>query len=523
MIDRRFPICSTPVPSCLGRETLLVRMTTSLTKPTPDHLQVIGPRFAGKTVLLTDLMSRLEEQGMPYTAFLLWDLSHQSLDSDGHFVRVFCERLTVALRNRHPDYVDYLWSESNPTVAEIAEVLEALNSDGGKVLVVLDRFDSAVANGCLTRNLWDQLRELASKPSLRLITASRKRLSELIRDPDTATSPFWNIFDQTPIRVGCFDDQDIEAVLAHTPELRLSTGARSELLNTSNASPLLTLEVLNALLDSGENGEISAEAICNAGRLAFPVVRDRLNLQWADCTPTAQDLFRRVRENGVVPRSETAVADAETLIERGFVQASGNKLLRPTRLLEALLDETPDEGSSLARLFSSADAYRVNLRAVFEHRISQIDRLDTTLARYLKHGLEDLPDHPDVFLTHIRGFVDKVFALIWKSEIPDKRIPSAWMAIWKRNDERRVEEWETTFPQGVQRVRLLNLMTGTDKSTPCARRITKATYVLVNAVHAFGDFGQHQEGAAVSVGTGYTALHLCIELAATVTCELQSQ
>jgi hypothetical protein len=46
---------------------------------------------------------------------------------------------------------------------------------------------------------------------------------------------------------------------------------------------------------------------------------------------------------------------------------------------------------------------------------------------------------------------------------------------------------------------------------------------ISNAAHAFGDFGQHQEGAPIDYGTGYVALHLCIELAAALTRELPSQ
>ncbi|MES1976825.1 MAG: hypothetical protein V4451_02230 [Pseudomonadota bacterium] len=523
MPERRYPVFSNPTPPCIGRKAQLDRLVSSLTKPIPDHVQVVGPRFAGKTVLLTNLIAQLEKQSSPYTAIFFWDLAHQNLDDDSHFLRVFGEHLAQALRARHPDYANHLSSLSNLASAEIAEVLEALKGDGGKVLAVLDGFDKAVANGRLTRNLWDQLRELSIKPSLRLVTASRKRLSELIRDPNAETSPFWNIFDPTPVRVGCFDERDIEAVLAVVPELTLSAGGQSELLNATNAAPLLTVEVLNALLDNGEQGEISAEVMRNKCQTAYAALRDRLSLLWADCPPTAQDLFRLVRAEGAILRSEVSWADAEMLIERGFLQLSGNKLQRANRLLGNLLDETPNESSSLARLFSSASAYQANLRTVFEHRIVQIDRLDPTLARYLRHGIDDIPDHPDVFLTHIRGLVDKVFDLIWKAEIPDKRIPSAWMAIWRRNEERRIEDWETTFPQGVHRLRLLNLITGTDKSTPCAHLITKETYVLMNAVHAFGDFGQHQEGTVVDVGTGYAALHLCIELAAAITRELQSR
>jgi hypothetical protein len=134
--------------------------------------------------------------------------------------------------------------------------------------------------------------------------------------------------------------------------------------------------------------------------------------------------------------------------------------------------------------------------------------------------VEDLPAHPDVFLSNIRGIVDQALALIWDAETPNKRIPSEWMAIWKRNNERNAEDWETRFPQGVHRLRLLNLMTGTEKSDPCAKFVSKSTYVLMNSAHAFGDFGQHQEGEKVNPGTAYAALLLCVELSASLTREL---
>lgn len=232
--------------------------------------------------------------------------------------------------------------------------------------------------------------------------------------------------------------------------------------------------------------------------------------------------MRRVVEENFVARSGTTAADADLLIDRGFVHAAANKLQRPSRLLCRYLEEQPNEGSALVRLFGKADDYRKNLKGVLERRIDQLNGIDLTLKRYLERAVEDLPDHPDVFLTNVRGIVTHAFELIWKSEIPDKRIPSEWIAIWKYNNERRVEEWETAFPQGVHRVRLLNLMTGTDKSDPCAKYVTAGTYVLMNAVNGFGDFGQHQEGAPIDAGMAYSALHLCIELAAALTRELPS-
>ncbi|MBF3290527.1 hypothetical protein HKT38_40655, partial [Pseudomonas aeruginosa] len=95
----------------------------------------------------------------------------------------------------------------------------------------------------------------------------------------------------------------------------------------------------------------------------------------------------------------------------------------------------PHEGNALVRLFGTDDAYRKNLKGVLERRIGQVKGIDPTLKRYLERGTEDLPDHPSMFLSNVRGIVDKAFELVWKAELPEKRIPSAWMSIWEYNKE----------------------------------------------------------------------------------------
>lgn len=522
MSDSRFPILGAAVPPMLGRAAILQRMTGALTKAIPDHLQVVGPRFSGKTVILHELAARLRQVGKPYSAVVLWDLGHQTPGTDELFMQRLARELSSALQGSHADYAKHLRDSKGNPYQDIAEVLDLLKEEGGKVLAIMDGFDKPLSNGQLTRNLWDQLRELALKPSLRLVTASRRTLRDLIRNPDAQTSDFWNIFEPTPVRVGCFDETDLTAALAAMPERPLAPGAQTELWNASNGFPVLMLGVLNAVCETCLTGTVSPESMKAACDTAFPTVRDQLGTLWDDCPPSCHDLMRRVLDEGSVARAGIAAIDAETLIERGFVQGAANKLQRPGRLVGRYLEDQPHEGNALLRLFGTTDAYQKNYKGVLDRRIDQLAGIDPTLKRYLGLGAELLPEHPSIFLSNIRGIVDQSFDLIWKAEIPGKRIPSDWMAIWKYNDERGVDKWETTFPQGVHRVRLLNLMTGTDRSAPCSKHVTKGTYVLMNAVHGFGDFGQHQEGAPIDPGTAYAALHLCVELAAALTRELPS-
>lgn len=518
MPDTPFPIFGTVDVPLVGRASIVQRLVAALSKPVPDNLQVVGPRFVGKTVILRALALRLRGAESPFSAIVFWDLGHQTPATDDEFMRQFAHKLAAALQEHHPDYATYLKDANGSTYPEIAEVLDSMKDEGTKVLVIMDGFDKPLSNGQLTRNLWDQLRELALKPSLRLVTGSRRTLRELIRSPEAQTSDFWNVFNSSPVRVGCFDDDDLAAALGHVRDLKLADGARTELWNATNGFPVLMLSVLNVACDSKTS--ITHEAMLAACDSAYPSLRETIGAVWDGCPSSAQDLMRQVLTSGPVAVSASNRVDADALAELGFVRLASNKIQKPSRLVQSYLEEQPTDGSSLAYLFGSPAAFQKNLKGALERRIAQIANIEPTLKRYLEHGIDDLPDHPDVFLSNIRGIVNQVFELIWAAEISDRRIPSGWMSVWKRNGERRIDEWETTFPQGVHRVRLLNLMTGTDRSARCATYVTRTTYVLVNAAQAFGDFGQHQEGAPIDAGTAYAAFHLCIELAAALAREL---
>ncbi|MCE9923905.1 ATP-binding protein [Aeromonas media] len=522
MPNTLFPILGTAVPPMLGRDAILQKMLDALTKPTPDHLQVVGPRFVGKTVILHELAVRLRQSGSPYSVVLLWDLGHQTPATDTLFMQSMARELSSALKAKHPEYAEHLQESQENAYQDIAEVLVALKGDRCKVLIIMDGFDRPLSNGQLTRNLWDQLRELAHNPSLRLVTASRRTLRDLIRQPDAQTSDFWNIFEPNPVRVGCFDEADLVAIQEKIPDRKFEGGAQTELLNAGNGFPVLTLSVLNAICEVVPEGTVSHEVVKNACDSAFPGLRDTIDTLWDECQSVSRDLFRRVRDEGGVSRLGVAPEQADTLIACGFVCCIANKLQRPSRLLCKYLEGQQHEGSSIHRLFAAAEAYQNNFKAVLEHRLDHFDCIDPTLKRYLERGAEELPEYPKVFLSNVRGIADQAFELIWRAELPDKRIPSVWMSAWDKNNEGGIDKLTSAFPQGVHRVRLLNLMTGTNKSDPCARYVTKGTYVLMNAVHAFGDFGQHQEGANVDPGTAYSILHLCIELAAALTRELPS-
>src|SRR4051812_3927343 len=107
MFERIFQICGATIPPMVGRSAVMQRLWTSLTKPTPDHLQIVGPRFSGKSVLLRALADQMASNGS-YQAVVLWDLGHQTPDTNDEFILSLRTHVAEALSTTQPQYAEYL-------------------------------------------------------------------------------------------------------------------------------------------------------------------------------------------------------------------------------------------------------------------------------------------------------------------------------------------------------------------------------------------------------------------------------
>lgn len=521
MPDFPFKVFGTEEHELLGRTAMLDKMANALLKESPNHLQVVGPRLAGKTVLLRELCKRIRQSGSQYVTVVHWDLGHLTPTSDETFMQRFATELGEALHSESPEYETHLKGEGN-NYGGIVEVLDLLEADRKRVLVVLDGFDAPLSNESLTRNLWDQLRDLAHRSSLRLVTSSRKTLRELIRDPRARTSDFWGIFDPSPIRVGCFDDNDLAEILGKLQDVTFPPDALEELWKATNGAPVMLLEALNSVAASHPGQTVSSTDVKAACADAYQRLFDRLDAQWSDCRPGAQDLFRRVSDEGTVPAAGLPKTDLRALVDRGFVREGDGVLDRPSALLAMYLADQPNEGNAIARLFGREVDFIRHFRAAMERRLSQIPTFDDDLLQYLEAACRDFPEHPGRFLTHVRGIVNRVFDLIWKAEAPDLQIPEAWFTEWQFKGERvPFDKWKSEFPIEDGRVHLLKVITGTQRSRQLTRFVTKATYVLVNAAHEFGNLGQHMRDTSPDPCFAYAGLNICIELASSLARDLQ--
>ena len=81
-----YHVFGTDIPPMLGRQRLFDQLVRQLTKQTPDHVSVTGPRHYGKSVLLQHLANFFGNGTGSYVASAYLDLRHQTPDSDPSFL-----------------------------------------------------------------------------------------------------------------------------------------------------------------------------------------------------------------------------------------------------------------------------------------------------------------------------------------------------------------------------------------------------------------------------------------------------
>jgi len=73
----------------------------------------------------------------------------------------------------------------------------------------------------------------------------------------------------------------------------------------------------------------------------------------------------------------------------------------------------------------------------------------------------------------------------------------------------------------VSRVQLLRAITGTQWCRQLSQKVTRTTYVLLNAANGYGNYGQHVRDTSPDACFAYAGLNVCIELASSLAGVLQ--
>jgi type II secretory pathway predicted ATPase ExeA len=517
-----FQLFGATIPPLIGRTSQMQQLVRELSKQTPSHITVVGPKYAGKSVLLKALADHLQQDEKLFSAVVFWDLAHHTPGTDDEFVRAFAEQLAASL----PDYASLLKTAG---YRELKEILAALGDESIKILMVWDGFDKPLRAGQLTRNLWDNMRELASLPNLRIVTASRRPLQELISNEKSATSDFWGLFNVT-VKVGPFDDSDLGDVL-ESRLIPLGKGARTEIVNCAGFFPPVILALLNDVMEQQSSGEVSNTDVTSCLERTLEANASLLASIWEDCDQIARDLFFELSE-GDIPVAETSAVVRAALTDRGLAMQASGKLRRSSRLMESYVASQQADRGSLKRQFGSEENYARNMHAALQLRLAQLADLDGRLKRLMELCFEDLPGAPDLCLTHLRDVGVRICDLMLLAELGSQlEIPSAWISNWTANEfvgrngePLRTPDWfsSTKCPrENRERIDLLRLMINPRNVAPEARKCSRLGVEQLQLLKRLGDYGEHSDRDQVTSEAALSGIHLAIEAAATLCNDLR--
>ena len=500
------------VPTMLGRGSLINKIEGRLLKDTPDHVSIVGPMHYGKSVLLNHLADTHRTGSSHYLTTVYIDFRISPPESDA----AFKQRLANALKTGLQPVRSELSGHIDPEYERIHELLDDVFADLAKeketarILVVLDGFDHVLVGTGLTRNLWDQLRELARRPSLRLVTGSRRRLRELCRTKEARSSNFWGIFHDPPSQVSTLDDSDWDAFLLPLLDAgcTLDAPARKEIVNWTGGVPVLVCALLQELWETHYGGtQLSKPEIDEAAATILNGPRESLSALWDDC----DDELRA--DLGTLASTDIRLADLsdrrrDAIESRGFGRESRNHLRGSCRLMQRYAERQAPAVVDLKRLFGTASGFETHIRSMLELRLEQIAsrNVDGLLHDHIRRVVRDM-DKPEIALDGIRPIARRALTLIWDAELPpDKSLRPEWVEHWKRVGV-DFQHDEGKLPDGYgPQCGLLRLVTGTGNTRPMGKCVTKTTCLLVDHLHSVGNFGQHQEQSLeTSISIGFVA------------------
>ena len=512
----------------LGRASLIRNIENHLLKPSPDHVSVVGPAHYGKSVLLRHLADAHRSGSSHYQSTAHIDLRRSTPVSDGAFKRRFAKAVREALKAAGSDLSDWVDVEDENIHELLGLVFDELHGKRVRLLVVLDGFDYVLAATGLTRDLWDQLRMLAQKSSLRLVTGSRRPLRELCRTEESKTSDFWEIFYDEPVRVAVLGDADWPAFLQPLRDVgcEFEGSALKEIANWTGGVPVLVCAVLQKLWEDHPGETISKLEIDRAAETVLDGRREVLAALWDDCNHELRaDLG--VLSDGDIPL--TGLSDRRRAVEeRGLGRVSGNRLRGSCRLMQRYAKEQAPALADLNRLFGTASGFETHVRSLLELRLGQIKspRTDEELWVSVNNAVRDISPAPEQALTWVRSIANRALVLIWNAELPpDQTLPAEWLQEW-RGKEVSFSDDGGKLPRGDgPQCHILRLVTGSDRTRRQSKYVTKTTCLLVDHLQSVGNFGQHRSDfpeTKATIGFAAAAVLAAISLVECLTGDLEA-
>jgi hypothetical protein len=515
MTTELYPLANAAQVPLLGRVELLASVVRRLTKPTADHLSVVGPPYIGKTTLLRHLATSIGETGQNYICSVFLDLRHHTPSTDHEFRQRLLLDLHAALTAANHESAELI--DTSPEDGDLADALAGVFDylDTGRILVVMDGLDHVLRSPSVSKNLWDYLRELGLKSSCTFVTGTRHRIRELCNDPASLASEFWNIFADPLVLLGPFDDSDWDHVLAplqaHVGALENS--ARNELREWTGGHPALVALLGHTLVSERISGTgLNGDHVRGCGTSLSSGSFELVTVLWDDCPIEVQgDLYALAMGTPgaeFIPNDRVRIA-----AQRGFM-VDGRRPRIGSKLIAEIAKSQGQGTQDLRRLFGTEASYGDSFPSLPEFRLGLVRGGDSALRRAVEGAIRNIEYDPGASLLQFRIIADRALTLIYSREAPGNRVPEDWMTEWKATGNRWAENLSRGRLPGDpgRQCGLLDEITSDQGGKrKLAQFVKRPTYCLIEHVKQIGDLGAHPDGAVTAVYAA-TACLAAVEL-----------
>ncbi|MFP2929764.1 AAA family ATPase [Pyxidicoccus sp. 3LG] len=513
-----------------GRTSLLQRIEEL--HRSNHHISVVGARSMGKTALLQQVAHRHAAGSNLFAGAGIVDLRHDPPTS----IRAMIRRVGEALRNIFKtasdgslntlaDEVD-LDGSTEGLYDQLKIALDLAAETGHRLLLVLDGCDTVLQNPSIPADLWNSIRALAQRSSLRLMTGTRDRLVQLCYNPEARDSPFFNIFYSTPLLVGPLNETDWSD-LPPAFGLSFDTAAIKEITNWTGGNPSLVSLLLGRILESTPK-QVQKRDVDDAANSLLIGESMILEAMWRDGGDENRgDIVQLAR--GELFATDFPAERLKFLLERGIAVHSGNKVKLTNRFIEKLATARQSDVISARQLFERPKDYESNIRSLLELRLAQISEGDSELRRIVKRAIRDVSTDPAGCLGNARDIVERTLELVWSTEAPDGCVPEAWIQEWKFNgvigliDRLPANRRLPPPDKRGEHCAILRLATGTDRVQRQTKRLTKPTFAVIEFLTNLGNARNHRDSFELTTGFAVSFCMACIELMAAIHRELVLQ
>ena len=489
----------------LGHQEVARRIVNYLTQPTPPHISIIGPKYSGKSTLVSALAEQLRGLGEPFLAVVLWDLRRDTPQTDEEFKTQLGEKLWEQLRSQENDTARELADHLAESPDDLETAFDFVREAGQRLVIFFDNHERAIEQSNVTENLWSTMENLSNNPNISFVATSPLPLAESSFKREVQNSLYWRKYDPT-INLESFGADDWPNFFEPFTEnnLAIDESAKKEVANWSGGVPVLAAELTKRLFNRATEQKVSKADVDALAEemLNDPNYRGLLKNVWRSLDAFSQLHFTDA-SNDCAKISEWSNDRREDLQRRGLVAPQGATVKGSCRLLHRWAISYSVAPSILRQAFGKTEDYETNFGVLLQLRLDQITPLDSELRRCVERVLRVL-DNPNMAVGGLRAIFDRAMICLWDAETGGSRqAPASW------NEGGRLPQ--STAERGKE-CSILDAITGKHGMERVAKHATKPTFILAQCIKSCGDFGEHSGDTPITAVFANAACLAAVEL-----------